>query len=170
MTEAVIGLTVAYVALAALVVALNIYSRWHWWIKALTIIGVCGLYFLTYDSLKGLLGWPVRAELPDRFMLLASYITEPNKTTGADGVIHIWATSLTGHKPAAQPRAYQLEYDADLHGQLAQADQQIRRGIIQLGRKDETAPAGEAADRSRFNRPQARILIYDLPDPELPEK
>lgn len=170
MSEAIIGLTVAYVALAALVVGLGIFSRWPFWVKLVAVAGVCGLYFLTYASLKGLLGWPTRAELPERFMLLASYVSEPDKTSGAPGSIQIWAASLEDHRPADAPRAYLLDYDAELHGQLDEANKRMRQGIIQLGRRQDAVTPGKSGDQSRFARNPYRIVIFDLPDPELPEK
>lgn len=170
MSEAVIGLTVAYVALAAFVIGLSIFSRWPFWVKLVSVASVCGLYFLTYASLKGMLGWPTRAELPERFMLLASYISEPDKASGASGSIQIWAASLADRRPADAPRAYLLDYDADLHGQLDEANQRMRQGVIQLGRRQIAETAGKTGDQSRFARNPYRIVIFDLPDPELPEK
>jgi hypothetical protein len=170
MNEAIIGLTVAYVALAAFVIGLSIFSRWPYWVKLISVAGVCGLYFLTYASFKGLLGWPTRAELPAHFMLLASYVSEPDKAGGSAGSIQIWAASLAGNRPAEAPRAYHLDYDAELHGQLEEADKRMRQGIIQLGRKQDAATAGDSGDPSRFARNPYRIVIFDLPDPELPEK
>ncbi len=171
MNEGIVGLSIAYVAVAALLTALMIYSRWPFWLKAANVVLVGALYFVTYAALKDLLGWPAGAELPDRFMLLASQIEEPDKTAGTDGRIYVWAVSIRpDNRPADKPRAYAVGYDTELHSQLSQAEQRMRRGIVQLGRKDRSGFPGLAVDRSRRERAHTRFVIFDLPDPELPEK
>lgn len=171
MNEAIIGLTVAYVALAVLLLSLNFFTRCPLWLKLACIIAVTGLYFVTYRSLHGMLGWPTAAALPDRFLLLASSVTEPDKTRGTAGVVHIWATSLESGRPAAEPRAYTLPYTKELHSQLEDANKNMRNGVLQLGRRTTAGDDGDLPrDATRFARQRERIEIYDLPDPQLPEK
>lgn len=171
MSEAIIGLTITYVALAVLLLSLNFFTRWPLWLKLLCVIAVTGFYFVTYRSLNGVLGWPTTATLPDRFLLLASSVTEPDKTRGTAGVVHIWATSLEAGRPAAEPRAYTLPYTKELHSQLEDANKNMRNGILQLGRRTTADDDDERPrDATRFARERERIEIYDLPDPQLPEK
>lgn len=171
MTEAIIGLSITYVGLAALLLVMVLFTRWPVWTKLACVVLVTAFYFVTYRSLTGMLGWPTRAELPERFLLLASSISEPDKTRGSDGSVHIWATSLDSGRPAAEPRAYALPYSRELHAQLEEANKDMRNGIMQLGRRVTTeADADVPRDTTRFARRRERLEIYDLPDPELPEK
>ena len=171
MVEAIVGLSVAYAALAALLLSLHIFATWPVWVKLALIAAVTALYFVTYQSLSGMLGWPARAELPERFLLLASSIKEPDKTTGDAGVIHLWVTSLESAQPADRPRAYALPYSRDLHSQLEDANRNMRNGILQLGRRIlVTNDSDVPRDPRRLARNRERLEIYDLPDPQLPEK
>lgn len=172
MNEALLGLSIAYVAVAALLAGLLIFSRWPMWVKLGCILLVSSMYFVNYQSLRGLLGWPTEAQLPSRFLLLASSVTEPDKTTGKQGVIHIWATSLDGDYPADEPRAYELPYEQELHGQLEDALKNMRKGVLQLGEATTVDKEGKQIprDTSRFAQQQQSLLFYDLPDRKLPEK
>ena len=78
----VFGLVASYVALAALLVSLNIASLWAWWVKALAIVVMTGFYVGSYVSVSGMLGWPALAAPPDHFQLISSTIVEPSKRTG----------------------------------------------------------------------------------------
>ena len=172
MNEAVIGLALAYSAVMAILAGLVIFSHWALWIRAGCVLMVTGLYFVTYTSLTGMLGWPTQHPLPERFILLASSINEPDKREGTAGSIHIWATSLEGDRPALRPRAYALPYDAVIHNTLAEADKRRRDGNVQIGlattfddERDE-----RPTDQTHMATPDQRITVEDLPDPRLPEK
>ena len=170
MNQAVIGLSIAYVALGVLLLGLAIGTRWPVWVKVVSILLVSALYFVTYRSLGGMQGWPTTASLPERFLLLASTIHEPDKTTGSQGVIYIWATSLDDAMPAPEPRAYQLSYSSDMHTQFEEANKRIRDGIMQLGKSEWVTEAESSRNLGRFAQKRKLIRLYDLPDPELPEK
>lgn len=172
MNETILGLAIAYVAVMALLMGLLIAGRWPVWVKIGCILTVTALYFVNYQSLRGLLGWPTEAALPARFLLLATSVTEPDKTTGHKGVIHLWATSLDGDHPADEPRAYELPYDQALHSQLEDAMKNMRKGMLQLGEATTRDKEGKQVprDTSRFAREVQSIRIYDLPDRKLPEK
>lgn len=171
MNQAVLGLALTYVALAALMLGIFLFTRLSVWIKFLCVIVVSGFYFMTYQSLQGMLGWPTQQQLPEQFQLMASSITEPDGSTGEKGRIHIWGTAFIDNKPAKEPRSYELPYDLDLHAALDEALRKQRRGNVQLGRRlekinDEKRPT----DTSRYGELRQRIEFFDLPDPELPEK
>ena len=171
MNQAVLGLTLTYVALAALVLGIFLLTRLPVWIKFTFILTISGFYYLTYFSLQGLLGWPTQQELPDTFQLMASSITEPDEDEGIPGRIHIWATSFVDNKPAAEPRAYELPYDLELHSALEAALKEQRRGNIQLGKKKEGKTTDDLArDLSKYGQKREEIEFSDLPDPEVPEK
>ena len=104
------GLVAAYVIVALLLISLNLYTRWSWRVKALLIGIVSALYLVTYYSLPPLLGWPADEELPQRFNLVAVYVTEPDKSTGAEGEIFLWATDMAQGPRGAEPRAYRVPF------------------------------------------------------------
>lgn len=171
MTESVLYLTLAYAVLGAVVLGLNIHSRWPLWVKLATIAGVTAMYFVTWQAFQGLLGWPAGSPVPERFILLASSVTEPDKTTGDAGVIHLWVTPVIDDQPAPTPRAFALPYSAPLHREVREAEKAMRNGILQVGRTRPADPGAQApTDTRRFARDAQKITITDLADPALPEK
>lgn len=171
MNQAVLGLTVTYVALSGLLLGIFLLTRIPVWIKLCCVILISSFYYLTFYSLQGMLGWPTQQELPDHFQLMASSITEPDNTTGESGSIHIWITSFVDNKPAKEPRAYELPYDFDLHAALEDALKKQRQGNIQLGRRlEEVSTEDVPRDWTRYGQKRQKIKFFDLPDPELPEK
>ncbi|MBV2094527.1 MAG: hypothetical protein KUF80_06555 [Candidatus Thiodiazotropha sp. (ex Codakia orbicularis)] len=171
MSESVLLLLLAYVALAALVAAALIASRFHILIKAVIIVLATALYFTTYQGWQTIQGWPARVEMPQRFMLHASVVDEPDKRSGSPGSITLWATDLGSGGPAENPRAYLLEYSKELHTALDGALRNMRNGIVQLGRKRAPAKQPEQPlDFTRIGERREKIEIYSLPDPALPEK
>ena len=171
MSGAIIGITVAYVALAVLLLSLNIYSRWPPWIKIGAVVLTGALYYVTYVSLESFLGWPARASLPQKFMMLAGSIDEPDEETGSRGAIYIWAVSLERDRRADNPRAYRVPYSRRLHEQVGAAKKQLRNGIVQVGEVEEGSMKRARGLASLWSDDSTvRIVIYDLPDPELPDK
>jgi hypothetical protein len=171
MTPAIIGLSIAYVALAVLLLSLSLTTRWPVWVKLTCIVLLTGFYFLTFHSLNGMRGWPTTVDLPERFLLLDSSVTEPNKSTGTEGVVYIWVKSLQADRPASQPRAFELPYSKELHSRLQEAENRMRNGILQLGRHERrTLSAEETKGLLQFETRRHELYLYDLPDPALPEK
>ncbi len=171
MNQAIIGLSITYVALAALLVGIFLLARTKVWLKFLCVILVSGFYFLTYTSYMGLLGWPTKQQLPEIFQLIASSITEPDERTGDLGRIHIWVTAFVDNKPEIQPRAYELPYDLELHASLDTALEQIRQGKIQLGRNLQVVEESLLpSDTSRLADRANQLEFFDLPEIRLPEK
>ena len=108
-------LSVSYVAVAALLLSLNIASTWRWQVKTAGIVLVSALYVGTYLGVKDLPGWPSRAELPDYFRLHWGIVTEPDKYSGEKGRILVWVEALDDKDQSlASPRAHNLPYDDDL--------------------------------------------------------
>jgi hypothetical protein len=171
MSESVLLLLLAYVALAVMVAAALISSRYPVLIKVFIVIFTTLLYFISYQGWQSVQGWPARVDVPERFQLHASVIDEPDKATGSPGSITIWATDLSSGEPADSPRAYRLNYTKELHGNLEEALRNMRNGIIQLGRRTAvTEKPGQPLDFTRIGEIREKIEIYSLPDPALPEK
>ncbi len=171
MSGAIIGLTAAYVALAVLLLSLNIYSRWPPWVKVGAVVLTGLLYYVTYLSLESFLGWPARASLPQKFMMLSGSIDEPDEETGSQGAIYIWAVSLDDDRLADDPRAYRVPYSRQSHEQVGAALRQLRDGIVQVGEVEEGSRRRTRGIGSLWSDEKvSRIVIYDLPDPDLPDK
>ncbi len=170
MNEAIIGTLAGYLVLVILLLNLGLYTTWPAWIKTAAIGLVAVFYITTYFSIKQFLGWPTERELPKSFMMLSSWITEPDKKTGKGGSIHVWAVQLSDEGPAAEPRAYALPYDADLHQELNEAQLRLRQGMIQIGSAGKPESSFGWVTSKQFIDNRQEIKLYDLPDPELPEK
>ncbi|MBK4734011.1 hypothetical protein [Noviherbaspirillum pedocola] len=170
MNDYSLHLTIAYVALAFLLLILCLATRWRAWIKIGMIALVTASYFIAQSAFQGMLGWPAAKSPPEKFVLLAVVAEEPDKERGTRGALYVWVNAMQGTKPAAEPRAYRLPYARDLHALLGEAMKKNRQGISQIGTLE--APAGGkggawfrlAAD------PNVKIRISDAPAPQLPEK
>jgi len=101
------AIVASYVVIAVLLLALNLYSRWSWWIKIVTNIVVAAFFWVSYHSIPELLGWPTRQDIPKRFYLHAANIDEPNK-------IYLWGTDLDRGLGVTRPRSFELDYDKGL--------------------------------------------------------
>lgn len=164
MTTAVVLSFAALVMLTALAL---LWSRWPVWLKGLLVIAVTGFYFYADDALHGIAGLPSRDTLPERFVLLAAVIEEPNAKS--KGSLYVWVNELKDGKPATQPRAYRLPYQKDLHALLNEGMKKVRQGISQMGTAEpKTGPKGFAWLRPGSD--EQAVKIRDLPVPQLPEK
>lgn len=171
MSKAIVFLILGYCGLLVLLLNLGLYTRWPAWVKTACILLFGALAFKTYESMSGLLGWPTTQELPEQFVFVAAWVDEPDQQDSDDGVIHIWAIESSADGPASLPRAYTLQYDRNLHQQINNAMQRARQGIRQIGRRKSSAELNPAlTTSSRFASDASNIEIYDLPDPQLPEK
>lgn len=170
MNESILLLSVTYTALAVLLVGLYIYSSVPVWVKVCTTFLVGGFFFATHNALNGMLGWPTKRELPEEFVMIASRVVEPDKNSKDKGEIFIWAVSINDSYPDKNPRAYRVDYSPELHEELETANWRMRRGITQMGRIEDIDPPNERAKSQYTVQQLQRVVIFDLPDPKLPEK
>ena len=170
MTSALVGIITAYVALAVLLLGLCLYSKWPVWIKAGAIIVTCFFYYATYLSLQSLLGWPTQSDLPGEFIMLAGKVEEPDEESESSGAIYLWALSLNGDYLYGMPRAYKIPYSKPLHNQVSEANKKLRRGVVQIGKSENIIVHKPGIGQTWFEEHIQRVSIYDLPDPELPDK
>ncbi len=177
-----IELVAAYVVVAALLLSVVIWNRQRAWIRGLAIAVTFVFFFVTWTSVRNLLGWPTEQAMPDRFEILFATIQEPDEVTRTPGAIYVWAWELPGDGPVAagdiydparfdtrvgsgqMPRAYMLPYDRPTHREVQEAMVKIVQGTRQVGVTDrKPKKPGEYAEQSRFS-------FYDRPDPILPPK
>ncbi len=171
MTGAIVGITVAYIALAVLLLNLGFYSRWPVWVKGGAILITTILYFVTFSSLQRFGGWPTGSDMPREFVVLSTYVEEPDEALNTEGGIYLWVLARGEEQVDTIPRAYRLPYSRELHEQASRAAKQISRDVVQMG-KIETVPvrSGAAAQAALIEERVQRIIIRDLPSPELPDK
>ncbi|WP_067864298.1 hypothetical protein [Neptuniibacter marinus] len=171
MNEVLFSLTLAYVFFTALVLLVLIYSRIFWGIKAALIVIAVGFYTVSYQGWKETQGWPAEVVLPEKFLLHYGVIEEPDEAREVEGSIYMWLTALNDYELAAEPRAYRLDYDLDIHGKLESALREVENGNLQLG---EINPASiNEENDNKQNREGQKYLglqFVKLPDPALPEK
>ena len=166
------GLIAAYTIIALSLISLNLYTKWSWRVKATAVVLVSAFYVVTYFSIPPLLGWPTSEDLPQRFNLVAVYVTEPDKATGRDGEIFLWATDLERGPRGAEPRAYRVPFSGELHARVVEAGNKMRKGLPQLGevREEQLGPHARPTDETRGGQETVAIEFFDLPDPLFPEK
>jgi hypothetical protein len=137
-------LTLAYVAVAALLLNLNLASRSSRAVKAVAILMVSLLYLGAWHGYRGLVGWPSPDPLPDDFRVLWISIEDPDKVSGEPGAIYYWVRELdAGGLAAGPPRAFSVPWDED----DAEAAQSALDGMED----------GETFDGRRTRMPMAQI-------------
>lgn len=172
MNEMLMLLVVAYIVLLALLVLVLLYGRLPWLVKLGLVIITSGLYWVSYQAWTQVQGWPSSVALPDKFLLHASVIDEPDQEQGTAGRIFIWASNLQGNKPADEPRAYLLPYERELHSSLQDALRNQRNGNVQIGVKEGDKKLENAAPVNirQLGEVHEKLKFTELPDPALPEK
>jgi len=171
MTLGISGLIAAYIVLAVLLLSINLYSKWSWQVKAITIIVTSAFYVISYFSFPPLLGWPTEQALPSHFRLLSTEVHQPDKLTGSEGAVYLWLKEVEDITTYVLPRAYVLPYSNLLHERIINAQSKIDLGIPQLGEYDEDdSMRQEVIDSPEIGKESLNIQFYDLPDPLFPDK
>jgi len=191
MTLALAGIAASYVAIAVLLLSLNLASRWHWGIKAMAIAITTVFFGVSYVSIAGLIGWPSEARMPEHFQLHWATVIEPDKLIGLPGSIFLWVEGLDENNiPAGTPRAFRVPYSRELADRIGRAKERIEQGTDQVGtareldvpegqpdedrrlagappRRDEP---GSTGDPTAFVQHIPSIDFEDMPLPVLPPK
>ena len=129
MSAAVVALTVAYVAVAALLVHLNLRTPYAPAIKVGAVALVTALYGAAWHGSLGLLGWPADGDLPDAFQLEAIVIDEPPQGQPNAGGIYLWVRALDERgNPVGRPRAHGLPWDPDFAERVQGAKEALAEG------------------------------------------
>ncbi len=148
----IIGLSIAYTLLAALLLVIALRARIPWPLKIVVAIVTGAFYCLAFFRTEGLPGWSASAPLPARFQLLWARVVEPNPLDQDPGAVHVWVEELdTSNLPSGQPRAYRLPYSPALARKVEAAREQILKGhpiggrAVDIGNgKGQEAPEGPA--------------------------
>lgn len=158
------ALIVAYVIVAVLLLSLNLYSSWNWFVKSMMNLVVVAFLVITYHSWPGILGWPTDRDLPSQFYLHAVNVDEPRR-------IYLWGTDLDRGLGTTVPRAYSLRYSAKLHDTVDKASRKLRKGLPVIGQVVTKAPT--QADNASLEQVQANdadIEFIDAPQALIPGK
>jgi hypothetical protein len=174
-------LTLSYVLLAALLLSICLAVRVPLIAKfgAVLLVTVC--YGFTYLGFRSLEGWPANVSLPDEFRVQWITVEEPDKQTGADGIIYFWVRHLDEYgDPGGEPRSYSVPWSEALAEQVEQVLEQVEDGETLNGfiTRQAMSPTQEETEASRANQglealgDEAMFIIEfrDVPKPNLPAK
>lgn len=126
-------LTLAYVAVAALLLNLNLATRRRGAIKVAAIALVTALYVGAWHGHKALLGWASDDPLPERFRLHYATVEDADKASRTPGTIYLWVSSLDGPVARREPRAYRITWDAETARTVLDALAEVERGVAMEG-------------------------------------
>lgn len=149
--QALMGTLAVYGLLVVLLLSLNIFSLWRWWVKGLAIVITGVAFVFAYFTITQMIGWPTFTPLPDRFNLVATRTIEPDIATGTGGHIYMWVEELNENNvPIGAPRSFEIPYTVQLASKTEDAQSKINSGQHILGQKQQggTEPSGSAQDVS----------------------
>lgn len=139
----ILGLSVAYAVLGALLLLAVVRARLPWSARAAAIAVTSVFYGLAFFRIEGMLGWSAAEPLPPRFQLLWARTVEPDVVDGEAGAIHLWVEELdAANLPSGVPRAYRLPYATVLAQKAEAARTQIMAGHAQAGRAEDFGAGG----------------------------
>ena len=182
MIAAALALTVAYAAVAALLLHLNLRTRLPMLVKSGALLVVTALYFGAWQAQQALLGWATPAALPEDFRLQWLTVEEPDKAAGEDGVIYFWVRELDAAGfPAGPPRAHRVPWDEATAEAAQAALAQLQEGeplngtftrqAVVATAEPQDAPARDGAVQgTTTNAERPRFEFRRAPRPTLPAK
>jgi len=140
-----IGLTIAFVIIAAIVLWFAIRTPGQIIIKALLIPVAVWYGLVLYYAVPNLMGWPISESIPDNSQVLAIRIQEPDPKENDPGAIYFWLNikpdsksfeqtlkaqlnpkSIFSYNSETRPRAYQLPYSRKLHKAIVEAQRRAQ--------------------------------------------
>ena len=191
----IVGLSVAYAIIGALLLLVLVYAHLHWSLKAVAVVVTSAFYVISFTEMRGLLGWATTARLPASFKLLQARIVEPHSLEGDPGSIYLWVEELDAdNRPSAIPRAFRVPYSDALAEKTHTAENEIAAGHPQGGRaadfgggdgtiidmvREYVTPkavletAGGDSSTGEFKAPPAGVqgaVFTPLPPPRMPPK
>ena len=178
-------LALGFVAVAALLLNLNVASAQSASVKAGAIVVVSVLYGGTYLGVRALEGWPTEEPLPEEFRVHWIAVDEPDKRSGAPGAIYFWVRELDeAGLPRGEPRAHVLSFDEATAEAAREALETLQGGkplngelVFGDGDSEEDLTDVVANARDPGNRPslgptepRPRFRFREVPPPDLPTK
>lgn len=168
MTWGIIGLVAAYALILLLLANVVLFAGWSWKVKIASAAMVAALFYVTWQSIPPLTGWPTAQTPPRQFNLMGLHVEEPDKNTGAQGTIYLWVVDIAHEAGRRVPRAHALPFSPQLHAKVTEAGNKLRKNLPQLG---EVASGTSLAAKTGMS-PQHHVNLhfFDMPDPLFPEK
>ncbi len=173
----------SYVAVAALLLNLNVAVRAPLVVKAGAIVLVSACYVFVWFGLRDMQGWPTEDDMPERFRLQWVLVEEPDKVTGAPGEVFFWVRHLDADdRPDIAPRAYRLPFSEALAEQAEEVLEKLQGGETLNGyitrqpmdpdeTPDDAAQSGDRGQQSLAgDEARLRIEFREVPRPSLPAK
>jgi hypothetical protein len=158
MTITLLAVSIAYVVMAVLVLAVGLTSRFVWWLKAGAIVVASAFFIEIFFASKGLLGWPGTGALPQRFQLLWSRVIEPDPKMGAKGAIYLWVEEVDENNvPSGLPRSYRLPYSVKLADRALKARDEIMAGNPQEGQAGDLSDDAAEASANQMAQQQPQL-------------
>ncbi len=152
MTGLILILTLAYVAIAGLLLNLNLATAVAGWVKVTAIVLVTTLYAGVWYGYQDLLGWATPDSMPEEFRVHWITLDDPDKVTGEPGAIYFWVRELDAAGfPVGAPRAHKIPWDEEsaeaAEEALARMDEgELLNGRLSKGALDEENSVIEGAD------------------------
>jgi len=154
MSSAILGLTAGFVLLGLLLLVLLLKTHYPVIIKLVMVVLVTGFYWLQYESLQQYGGWPALDDLPDKFVLIASDIREPDSKNNQPGIIYWWLRD--SGKPDQPPRLFQLPYRTSLHEKTVQVIKAQKSGGRYIGQKSTESGVQGAVNSAGYKFEKAK--------------
>ena len=163
----ILTLSVAYALIGALLLAVLVYARLHWSLKAVAVVVTSSFYIASFIGMRGLLGWASLDRLPPNFKLLQARIVEPHSLEGDPGAIYLWVEALDkDNRPSGVPRAFRIPYSDKLADKTDKAQGEIAAGRAQGGRAaDYGSGEGGLLDAARAYITPSTIIETSGGDP-----
>ena len=137
--QIVLAMGLGYSVLGLVLLAILIFARIDWRLKAGLIVLTSAFYVFDYLGARSLLGWATPDALPGNFKLLGARIVEPHSLAGDQGAIFLWVEEIDADNfPSGDPRLYRLPYDAKLAERTEAAIKASAEGKPQGGRTADT--------------------------------
>ncbi|MDR3475033.1 MAG: hypothetical protein P4M09_25560 [Devosia sp.] len=157
--NALFGTLAVYLVLVVLLLSLNIFSLWKWWVKAGAIVIGCACVIAAYFSITAMIGWPTFTALPKRFNLVATRTVEPDRASGAPGHVYLWVEEINQNNvPIGAPRGYEVPYTVKLADDTKQAQDKINSGQQIMGQSGGGVPAeGQNAQAGKAGEEQGHM-------------
>jgi hypothetical protein len=131
----IVVLSIGYALIGALLLAVLVYARLPWPLKAAAVVVTSAFYVVSFVGARGLLGWASIDRLPMSFKLLQARIVDPHTVEGDPGSIYLWVEALDDdNRPSGVPRAFRLPYSDKLAEKTHDAAKQVAAGRPQGGR------------------------------------
>jgi len=177
-------LVLAYVAVAVLLLSMNLTSQWRWWVKATAIVVTGGFFIGSYFAVISVLGWASPDDPPPRFALLATRVVEPDRISNTPGVIYLWLEALDEDNiPSGRPRGYSLAFTEDFANAVSQAHDLLANGEQVEGtitprtledRNGADLPPPPDTEGRQFGTPfiptEHDLVFNNMPPVKLPDK